>query len=338
MLTDARKEEILGKDFLVYADKILTDKNFNNFTKSWIIDYIASFQEMLKVFVGKELYEFSPNAIINRIARNLSADINSEIPCKMFDKIKYYFFTQGVYHVTEFGDGYIYLQDRLKPIERIKCALKSDMPYPMSSERYSYIMRHELSHCANSDFEIIDTQYRLQQLALKIENSKRMKDRVKSLSEYKFFQMGKKYIVSATGMEINDLSQMLIGVNLDDLEEGIDELEQTLILRAINSDYKPKNDYALNLYTAKHIAKMVGVCDTLRCRLHHNFSELNHLYNQVTGIDLKKVIFMLNKINERSLVDDDGKFNTKSDFINWLLKIEKDNSLKVHRNRLEECK
>lgn len=338
MLTDEKKEAILGKDFLVYADKMLTDKKFNNFTKSWILDYIASYQEMLRVFVGREAHEFSPNAIINRIAQNLSANINTEIPCKKMDKLKYYFFTQGVYYVTEYGEGYIYLQDRLKPIERIKCALNSDMPYPMSSERYSYIMRHELSHCANSGFEVVDRPYKLQQIALKFENSKRMKDRIRALSEYKSLQMGKEYSVCATGMKINDLSQRLIGIKLEDLEEGIDELEQSLILKAINSGYKLSTDYELNWYTAKHIAKIVGVYDTLRCRLNHNFSELNHLYRQVTGIDLKKVILMLNIINARCFIDDAGKLNATNDYIKLLSKIEKDNNSRAYKVQSDKCK
>lgn len=322
MLTNQKVLDILGQEFVSYANNCLSDANYNDFTKGWVLDFIATREAMLSNKVGDYSTIPDPNEALQKIIQNLSADINTELPCSTWEKVKYRFLTQAIYHVTEFGEGYVYVQDKLKPIERIRCAIKSDMPYPMSSERYSYIMRHEISHCMNSDYEVIKNVNQYLKAVSKVCDLNNIKDKRQFEEDIKAIKAGKPYKIAHIGFESNGLPHQLLKINMADLEEGVAELEQRLVLDTLSIKHNPFNDYALNYFTAKHIAGVVGLENLFKCRYEHNYNELSKIYKSRTEVDLTEILKKLNSINDRVPIDITSIANIKSDYQKELYRIE----------------
>ena len=285
----------LGYEFCRCAYLDLIKYGFDADFAKWVLDFLASREVAFKKAGIKQSKELNKEYALNKILINLNRGAGDKtFSMPLLDRLMLMFESDASFNINK-SDGKcsITIQKHSLLNEKLKCKLNKQV-YPYQSKRYTKIMRHELSHCVNTDIVEIKANEQLGEIMALLKTSDNYSFDY-DCAKYLYFNEKPNY-QAISGFSFLDLSEPILGYQLKEFEEGMVELEQNIVDIVFGLEGGTTPAYYPNEVLAEHIGNVVGLTKLFRARAKHQFGTLCDDYKKVTGKSIEPLIKELNKI------------------------------------------
>lgn len=261
-----------------YQDVIksnMNHKNINEETQQYIIEYIKLNQDLFGNCINIE-------KLVHRIVNNLDYSI-TYIDKNNTKLQELYKVIDSIIHKGKWN--YYEHKIRINPITKLRSMISKRQNGKMDS-----IIRHEIDHCATTEYIDIDERQKEEyiQKSIKRYNIQGI-DNQNSFRNYinnKYKKLNKQVAISG----IHDVRKGEI--DLYKLNEGITAYKQELYDKALGK--KPMNNYPSEKIVASFIANVIGREELISMHFDNNYEGIRDLFNKKTGKDLNGLVKILN--------------------------------------------